>query len=140
MRLGAYTRLSGDRDAVVRAKVIYLLIQVRDNEQSGGCLPTTLKKGIFLVSPIEQRSSVFSCPGHANMSPGSILGKCLSYSNRQLIGTAEEDKTYSRRMTKAQELFGIDGRWIFAIRDTGEFDFTVNEVRKRSISDLKILG
>ncbi len=74
------------------------------------------------------------------MAPSLLWGKCLSYSNRQFIGTTEEDETHSRRMTKAQESSGKDGHRIFAIRDTGEFDCTVNEVRKLSISDLKTLG
>ena len=60
------------------------------------------------------------------MAPGSLLGKCLSYSNRQLVGITEEDKTHSGRVTEAQESSGKDGHWIFSIRDTGEFDCTVN--------------
>ena len=74
------------------------------------------------------------------MAPRPLLGKCLSCSNRQLVGITEEDKTHSRRVTKAQESTGKDGHWIFTIRDTDEFDCTVNQVRKLSISDLRTPG
>ena len=74
------------------------------------------------------------------MAPASVLGKCFSYSNCQLLSTPEEGNTYSRRVTKTQESSGKDGHGIFAVGDTGELDLSVNKVRELSISDLAILN
>ena len=82
---------------------------------------------------------MFSCPEHANMAPSS-LGKCLSYSNCQLIDTTEDRQTHARRVTKAQESSGKDGHGISVVGDTGELDVSVNEVRKLSISNLETLN
>ena len=83
---------------------------------------------------------MFSCPGHATRAPFSLLGKCSSYSNCQLLGTTEEDETYARRVTEAQESSGKDGHEIFAVGNAGELDIGVNEVCKLLVTDLETLN
>ena len=64
---------------------------------------------------------------------------CNSYWTGQLLGTSEGSQTHARRMTEAQEPWGKDGNDIFAVRDTGYLDVSVDVVCKLFVSDLETI-